>query len=84
MATEDQLRDVQIQYLADDMALRKAQAWTPSIVDVARLVIARMDDKYSGTAKPNVQTCVDEVVEVLKTVQAKTNAPDFWVPAAKQ
>ena len=82
MATEEDLRDSQKQYLVAEMALEKAKAWTPSIIDVSRLVIDRINDKYAGT-KPEVEESVELVFAVLTAVNKRLAVPGVWsVPTA--
>ena len=82
MATEDDLRDAQKQYLVAEMALEKAKAWTPNMIDVAQLVIARINDKYAGT-KPEVEESVELVFAVLTAVNKRLAVPGVWaVPTA--
>ena len=78
MATEDELRDAQKQYLADEVAMAKAKAWTPSLVDVSRLVIEVLNDKYSSTTSRNVGAAVAEVMVIMRLVNKELSAPGMW------
>ncbi len=79
--TEEQLREAQQRYLEAESALERAKAWTPTTIDVARLVIERINDRYAST-KPNVEEEVELVFQVLKSVQRRLVQPSLWAPAA--
>ena len=81
--TEEELRDAQKQYLAEEVALAKLKAWTPNMTDVARLVIEVLNDKYSSTTKRDIPGAVDEVMSILQAVNKRLAVPGVWaVPTA--
>ena len=77
MATEEQVREKELEFLGAQHALAAARAWTPNTKEVAELVISRINDKYAGV-KPDVEESVELVFAVLKSVQKRLIQPGLW------
>ena len=76
--TEEDMRVAQLWFLQQE----HKRMWTPSVVDVARLVIERINDKTTANAKPSIDAAVAEVLEVLGKCNRQLADPELWkIPA---